>query len=1265
MNYDDNIFDEDSRIIYNNNIFEYDDDENQTSSINNIIKQNSSESNNYDKNELKLMKLEYKYPDTDDENLQSKIYKKREFYYHKIKDRPVFENYNEIKEHRDIICNPKDEVLDHQATVSNFINPDTPYKGLLLFHNVGTGKTCAGIAIAEKFKLQAQKYNTKIYVLVSGGLVKENWKKEILKCTGETYKKYVDKTVLLDEQEKERQNKMAINNALQFYRFLSYKSFYKRVLGEKIIDKKVVKGQTVKLSYKKTDEGEFERDLADERIHNLNNTLIIVDEAHNLTNNSYGDALKKIIKNSTNLRILLLTATPMKNFADDILDLINFIRPSDSPLERDKIFTSQKNHEMELKKDGLKYFKNMVNGYVSHIRGADPITYAKRIDKGEIPIGLLFTKLVRCKMSDFQRQVYDMATQEGIREEGQEIVSGFSVNRKSEAASNFSFPGLTQNKKNITGYYGREGIDILKNQIRSHYDALNKKIGTDILDDVDDNELLYLGSGGKQITGKIFNIKYLRNFSTKFYKCLRKLNRLVLGDKGVKTAFIYSNLVKVGIELFQETLIQNGYLEYQEESANYRIDNNTVCYLCGKTYKEHTSELYEDNIQSGGKKKKTKYESDTDDESDDEDYMNKKRINNIYDYDVEDENTDGVLMENKTAFIRRKHKQDEDFEDDSPKESKNIKIPKHDFYPATFITITGKSAEDTDEYVPEKQFETLKSVFNNVNNKTGKYIKFVLGSKVMNEGISLANVGEVHILDAYFNLGRIDQVVGRGIRWCSHYKVMSEEDQYPSVNVYKYAVCLNNNEGLSSEEELYQKAEKKYLLIKKLERAMKEVAIDCPLNQNANMFREEVEEFEGCRDLVNKENNDNKSKQQCPLICDYTQCDYKCEDIKLNANYYDPKRKMYKKISKDELDYSTFNNNLARTEIQYAKNKIKELYLKKYNYTVREIVEYIKRTYDKNKIDLFDEFFVYKALDELIPVTENDFNNFKDTLVDKYNRSGYLIYVGKYYIFQPFSQNEKTSMHYRTSFETPAIQSLSLYNYLKHTDKYNFLKNKMSESSSKVLFEEDNKDILDNATIAYDFESNFEYYENRDEFKYVGIIDKQISKKKSTNIEDIQDVFKIREKRSKILDKKRATGVFTFLGGVCTSRERSFLMKLAQDLNIDTKNINTRLNICNVIRDRLAELEKYSKGKNKITYLIVPANHPKYKFPYNLEDRKDYIINKLSEKIRYKYNLSVDENKDGTYIINITKNDSLIKYDDFIKKLGFFEDNNNYVMNID
>ncbi len=1200
--------------------------------------------------DIKLMKTEYNYPDPSDKNIQYKLYKKREFFFHKMKERPSLDNYNEIKEYRDNICDRAVTLFDHQTMLSNFINPDTPYKGILLFHNVGTGKTCSGIAIAEKFKTMVQKYGTKIHILVNGPLLKENWKQHLIKCTGETYLKYQDKTVVMDEQEKQRQLKNAINQAMQYYRFMSFRSFYKRVLGEKIVERKLTKGDKVKVSYKKTEEGEFERDLSDEKIHSLNNTLLIVDEAHNLTNNNFGEALKKIIKNSINLKVVLLTATPMKNLGDDIIELLNFIRPVNSPIERDKIFNNpEKNHELDFKPDGIEYFKNMARGYVSHIRGADPLTYAKRVDKGEVPPGLLFTKVIRCEMNDFQKQIYETAVKE----------TDDSLDRRSEAVANFAFPGLTTNRKNVTGYYGREGIDILKNQIRSNYELLNKKIASDILDNVEDSDLLYLSEDGKKISGKIFNEKYLKNFSAKFYKCLKKLNRLVWGKKGPKTAFVYSNLVRVGIDLFQEILLQNGYLEYQEDENNYRIQKDTRCYFCGKTYHEHDSIKFDESINLhdlkmyGGKKE----DSDTEDEDTDSEVK----------FDDEEDEEDDVKTEKDTserndAFIKKdkkKSKKDDnsssstDYEIYNPNKFSVNKIPKHEFKPATFISVTGKSAEDTDEYIPEEQADILKTVFNNVDNKNGKNIKFVLGSKVMNEGISLANVGEVHILDVHFNLGRVDQVVGRGIRYCSHYKVMNEENKFPFVNVYKYVVMLDDK--LSTEEELYQKSEKKYLLIKKVERAMKEVAIDCPLNEHGNKFIEEIEEFKDCG---------KEGKQPCPSICDYTNCDYKCEDIKLDAEFYDPKRKMYRKISKDGLDYSTFTNSLARTEIDFAKKKIKELYLKKYDYSLEEITDYVRKNYDEDKLDLFDEFFIYKALDELIPITENEFNNFKDTILDKFNRPGYIIYVNKYYIFQPFNQNENISMEYRSSFESPNVQKLSLYNYLKNSDKYQEIREKINKNK----FEDDREkeEILGEKSY-YDFDSVMEYYDNRDEFQYVGIIDKEVSRRKSKQIEELKDVFKIREKRAKILDKKRATGVFSFLGGVCTSRERGFLLNIAKEIGLDVKDEQTRLNICEAVRDKLAELEKYGKGKNKITYLIVPSNHPEYPFPYNLEDRKDYVINILEKEIKYKFQYDVEEqtkNKKTTYIITIKDNDKLKEYYGLLEKHGFSKSKNEFILNI-
>ena len=67
--------------------------------------------------------------------------------------------------------------------------------------------------------------------------------------------------------------------------------------------------------------------------------------------------------------------------------------------------------------------------------------------------------------------------------------------------------------------------------------------------------------------------------------------------------------------------------------------------------------------------------------------------------------------------------------------------------------------------------------------------------------------------------------------------------------------------------------------------------------------------------------------------------------------------------------------------------------------------------------DLFDDFFVQKGLDELIPITENDFNNFTDTIYDKTYTPGYLIYLDGYYIFQPFDKSDNLATNINPLFE--------------------------------------------------------------------------------------------------------------------------------------------------------------------------------------------------------------------------------------------------------
>jgi hypothetical protein len=1365
---------------------------------------------------MELMKKNYSHPEPSDPNIQYKLFKKREYYYNKIPQRPKITpdtEYSVIKEYRDNTCARPFTLHEHQGMLSNLINPDTPYKGIIVFHGLGSGKcvhkdtlvymggvlipieniwksqnteiiidddqgfwrkpmkqlivdsyeektskiieknvvhlyrekinswmkeiildngssititdshklltpngwtnnlyentyvaipektntilfakitkintvpyndyvydleiedthnyvandvlchnTCVGIAIAEKFKPMVQKYNTKIYVLVPGPIIKENWKKELLTCTGETYKKYQDKYTYIDEAEKNRQNKQAIAQVLQYYRIMSYRSFYKRVLGEKIVDRKVTKGAKTKTTYRKTKEGDFERDLAVDRIYNLNNTVIIVDEAHNLTGNAYGKALEKIIHNSVNLKVVLMSATLMKNLGSDIIELVNFLRPKDSPMERDKIFNSHKNHLMDFKSGGLEYFKNMINGYISHVRGSDPLTFAKRIDKGEVPNGLLFTNVIRCDMMRFQRETYD------------NTVKDFddALDRASEAVANMSFPGLSKDRKSLTGYYGREGLNVVKEQLKVSSELLNKKIGETFFEGKEDSDLMYITQDGKTITGKIYKAPYLKNFSVKFYKALKKVSRLVVGKKGSKTAFVYSNLVKVGIDVFQEILLQNGYLEYQENATNYQINDDTVCYYCGKCFKDHAkinrmarAEVARSLIRDSDEMDRGQMGGLLSDPTDN-DYMSDGEFSADSESDSE---TDDIKVRSKKSADRNADSKMSDTSTEySPRQKAKFGIiPPHKFYPATFVSITGKSSEEKAELISEDKKRILDNVFNTIDNKEGKFIKLILGSKVMNEGISMKNVGEVHILDVYFNLGKVDQVVGRAIRWCSHYKVMGENNIWPYVNVYKYVVTLDRNgEELSSEEELYKKAEQKYLLINKIERAMKERAFDCPLNINGNIFNEEVAKYENCS---------LHGDVKCPAICNYTKCDYKCDDPKLNFEYYDPERRIYKAIAKDDLDYSTFTHGLAESEIEYAKTKIKNMYITSPVYTLKDIVDYVKMSYDKEKRDLFDEFFVFKALDSLIPVTENDFNNFRDTIVDKNNTQGYLIYRDQYYIFQPFNQNEDVPLYYRVNNIQDINYELSLYNYLKNSEGYK----KLKDDKKKSKLDKSGKPKQTEDVNVYNFDDTMEYYDSRNEYEIVGIIDKELSRRKNKRADEIKDVFKIRPKLPKVLDKKRGTGIPSLKGAVCaTSKSKEYLDQTAKKLGAVIGPEMTRGDVCDTIEKQMLEKEKYStdKDKNKLTYIRLPANHPRYPFPYNLEDRVKHIITKIRSDVKHAMDITTTKNtvKTGvdkgkpSYGIVIKKKPQLDEYTELFKRLGASQDKDNWMITVE
>lgn len=136
-----------------------------------------------------------------------------------------------------------------------------------------------------------------------------------------------------------------------------------------------------------------------------------------------------------------------------------------------------------------------------------------------------------------------------------------------------------------------------------------------------------------------------------------------------------------------------------------------------------------------------------------------------------------------------------------------------------------------------KYKEEIKSIFNTKENINGKNIKIILGSPSIKEGVSLNSIRQVHILEPYWNFSRIEQVIGRAVRFCSH-KFLPIEERFVKVYIY---IATHPDENKTVDEHILNMAIKKEKITYKFEKALKETAIDCTLFKNANDIHNELE----------------------------------------------------------------------------------------------------------------------------------------------------------------------------------------------------------------------------------------------------------------------------------------------------------------------------------------------------------------------------------------------------------------------------------------
>ena len=121
-------------------------------------------------------------------------------------------------------------------------------------------------------------------------------------------------------------------------------------------------------------------------------------------------------------------------------------------------------------------------------------------------------------------------------------------------------------------------------------------------------------------------------------------------------------------------------------------------------------------------------------------------------------------------------------------------------------------------------------------NRKGELIKVIVASPVVSEGVDFRNVRQVHILDPWWNMSRIEQVIGRGLRTCSH-KQLEFQDQ--NCTVYLHVVRTPDGRECFDEYTYRTRVVPKAIRIAKVRKIMAESAMDCPLQNQINTLPEQ------------------------------------------------------------------------------------------------------------------------------------------------------------------------------------------------------------------------------------------------------------------------------------------------------------------------------------------------------------------------------------------------------------------------------------------
>ena len=453
-------------------------------------------------------------------NFYNTLYNKKEFNYLKLSK-------------TEAVPTQSGNLMNHQEIIARYMSSYTPYNGLLLFHEMGTGKSCSAIGAIEQIRKDG-KFKGAIYV--ASKVLSEKFLHEILyTCTDG---RYIPEDLGETEETKERRLRKAVSDYYKLGKNYTYQRFAKR-LGK-------MPPHVIKQIY--------------------SNHIIVIDEVHNITEKKEkrekkgGEKIevykniKKLIDNAEGCKVLLLSGTPMRNTVSEIASVMNLILPEKENLPTDSDFISKFFKGDKLTPDGIERLQAAFKGRVSYLKAIT--SDVRRVFKGEsIDDNEHHFKVVKSDMSDFQSDIYNKAAKNEEKD---------GVHLALRQISCMVFPD---------GSYGSKGYNtyVKSSNSLSTIPGTKKKIKKS-LDDSFKN--LFRKNDTE------YNLKTLTKYSRKYADTIRIINSSI---KDKKLVFIYNDFVAgSGIIIFSLILQIFGFTQVSS-SKPPPTDKPTFIILTSKT----------------------------------------------------------------------------------------------------------------------------------------------------------------------------------------------------------------------------------------------------------------------------------------------------------------------------------------------------------------------------------------------------------------------------------------------------------------------------------------------------------------------------------------------------------------------------------------------------------------------------------------------------------------------------------------------------------